>query len=35
LEKQHVKKKPNVSNFEISKILGAKDPFKKDGVQQK
>jgi hypothetical protein len=34
-ERQPTKKRPNVSNFEISKFFGAKDPFKKDVVQQK
>jgi hypothetical protein len=31
-ERQPTKKKPNVSNFEISKFFGAKDPCKKDVV---
>jgi hypothetical protein len=35
LEKQPTKKRPNVSNFKISEFFGAKDPFKKDVVQQK
>jgi hypothetical protein len=35
LERQLAKKRPNVSNFEISKFFGAKDIFKKDVVQQK
>jgi len=35
LEKQPTKKRPNVSNFEISKFFGAKDHFKKYVVQQK
>ncbi len=35
LERQLAKKRPNVSNFKISKFFGAKDAFKKDVVQQK
>ncbi len=35
LEKQLAKKRPNVSNSEISESFGAKDFFKKDVVQQK
>jgi len=34
-ERQPTKKRPNVSNFEILKFFGAKDPFKKYVVQQK
>jgi hypothetical protein len=34
-ERQPTKKRPNVSNFEILKFFGAKDPFKKYIVQQK
>jgi hypothetical protein len=32
LERQFAKKRPNVSNSEISKKIGAKDHFKKDVV---
>ncbi len=35
LEKQPTKKRPNVSNFEISKFFGVKDLLKRDDVQQK
>jgi hypothetical protein len=35
LERQLAKRRPNVSNSEISKFFGAKDPFKKDVVQKK
>jgi hypothetical protein len=35
LESRPTKKRPNLSNSEISKFFGAKDPFKKDDVQQK
>ncbi len=35
LTRQLVKKKPNVFNCEILELFGAKDPFKKDVVQQK
>jgi len=35
LTRQLVKKKPNVLNCEILELFGAKDPFKKDVVQQK
>jgi hypothetical protein len=30
LERQIAKKRPNVSNFKLSKFFGVKDPFKKD-----
>jgi hypothetical protein len=33
--KEPTKKWPNVCNSQISKFFGAKDPFKKDVVQQK
>jgi hypothetical protein len=34
-ERQLAIKRPNVFNFEILKKFGAKDPLKKDVVQQK
>ncbi len=35
LERQPTKKRPNVFNSKILEFFGAKDPFKKDVMQQK